>query len=285
MRLIVVAVLVAGAAFACSAASSSDDVAACMQAMATLSCPPGTAPTSQSAGDSSTEVGVDYTGVGGSNLQNIGCEYTCAPICQCGIDRVEGDGAVVCSPCYGVEQRALTATGPSGAPSSNQTGNANVVVNPNPSTNSNTQPPSGVVLDFTAAPLYEHHTLTAPFRPDPFAITVQAGGNENIGDANVFDLTGGTCNGFVNAAQPDIAITYYSRGTPLLMSVNSEADTTLIVNMPDGTWRCNDDANNSTLNPRVFLPEGQSGRYSIWVGTYQYDSSFPLAQFRVTARL
>lgn len=278
LRLILLSVSAAALVASCAGGSSSDDVAACMQAMATVACPPGTAPSSTSAGDSSTQLGVNVTGASGSNLQNIGCEYACAPICQCGIDRVEGDGAVVCSPCFGVEQRALTATGPSAVQTPTQG---------NPQVNTgqvNVQQPR-VTLDFTAPPLFEHHTLTAPFRPDPFGITVQAGGNENISDANVFDLTGGTCTGFVNAQQPDIAITYNSRGTPLLMSVNSEADTTLIVNMPDGTWRCNDDANTSTLNPRLYFPEGQSGRYNIWVGTYRHDTSWPVAQFRATTRL
>lgn len=284
----------------CAGASSSDDVAACMQAMAAVSCPPGTAPTSQSAGDSATQIGVNVTGASGSNLQNIGCNYTCAPICMCGIDRVEGDGAVVCSPCFGVEQRALTG---GATPQQFNPTTPTVATNPNPTQSGSGQvasrqqtqqqpatprPTAGqgsVVLDFTAPPLFEHHTLTAPFRPDPFGITVRAGGNQNISDANVFDPTGGACTGFVNAQQPDIAITYYSRGTPLLMSVVSDADTTLIVNMPDGTWRCNDDATGSTLNPRLYFPDGQSGRYNIWIGTYQRDSSFPIAQFRATTQL
>ncbi|MFT6400607.1 MAG: hypothetical protein ACJAYU_005385 [Bradymonadia bacterium] len=141
------------------------------------------------------------------------------------------------------------------------------------------------MLDFTAAPLFEHHRLTAPIRPDPFAISVRAGGDQDIYEASVVDPTGGKCARFVNAARRDIAITYSSRGASLLMSVNSEADTTLTVDLPDGTRRCNDDAHNSTDNPRLYFPDGMSGRDDIWVGTRNQDSTFPAAQFRVSNQL
>ena len=264
----------------CGGGSSSDDVASCMEAMSQVICPPGTAPRSESAGASSLDVEANLIRVGAANAQDIGCNLHCAPICQCGIARVEGDGGVVCTPCGATAGQVVdvlvSPDGGSGVPG---------VVNPQPVVRPPPQGAPRVQLDFTSPPLFEHHHLTAPFRPDPFQVTIRAGGNDPIADAGIFDPTGGACTGFVNAAQPDIVITYSSRGTPLLMSVNSDSDTTLIVNAPDGTWRCNDDATESTLNPRIYFRDGMSGRYSVWVGTYTQDSSFPLANFRTTTHL
>ncbi len=268
------------AALGVHCAGGATSAADCMRAMSQVACPPGTAPTSGSAGQSASQVGagLQTLQVGASSDHNVTCNYYCAAICQCGIDRVMGDGSVICSPCFGASQQALTTN--------TQVPNTNLHVReqtlrqvPQP-----VETPR-VTLDFTRPPLFEHHSLIAPIRPDPFAIMVAAGGNENIQDAAVVDTTGGECAGYVNAAQPDIAITYSSRGTSLLMSVNSDSDTTLVVNMPDGSWRCNDNANGSTRNPRLYFPDGMSGRYDIWVGTRQRDSSFPTAQFRVTNQL
>ncbi|MCB9532148.1 MAG: hypothetical protein H6700_10315 [Myxococcales bacterium] len=247
----------------------------CMRAMARVDCPPGTAPTSGSAGNTQVQAGVQVFEVGASMNDSVTCDYQCASICQCGIERVESSGGVVCTPCFGVVAQASTTSG--GAPPARPA--------QTPTQNRQQQVAARVSLNYDAAPLFEHHNLTAPFQPDPFAITVRAGGNDAIAEANVYDPTGGTCNGWVNAGQPDIAITYTSRGTPLTFSVNSESDTTLIVNLPDGTWRCNDDANGNTLNPRLYFGDGMSGRYSVWVGTYQRDGTFPIAQFRATTQL
>jgi hypothetical protein len=278
-RLVVVALATLG--LSCAGSANMESVARCMEAMAQVACPPGTAPRSGSGGTSEIQAGgsAQSLQIGGSGEHVIACDYHCASICQCGIGRVEGDGAVVCSPCYG--QAALAAsTSPQADTRSRQRNTQQPVVQQHVAV----QQPT-VALDFTRPPLFEHHELTAPFMPDPFGILVRAGGAQAIAQAGIIDPTGGSCAGYVNAAQPDLTITYYSRGTPLLMSVASEADTTLVVNLPDGTWRCNDDATSSTLNPRLYFADGMSGRYAVWVGTYSPGTEYPLAQFRATTQL
>jgi len=44
-------------------------------------------------------------------------------------------------------------------------------------------------------------------------------------------------------------------------------DTTLVVQLPDGSFRCNDDTNG--LNPAVQLEPAPAGQLRVWVGSYQ----------------
>ena len=61
----------------------------------------------------------------------------------------------------------------------------------------------------------------------------------------------------------------------MIISAASNADTTLVVNGPDGSWYCDDDGGNSGANPMVRLNSPRSGRYEIWVGTYANASLQP----------
>ena len=66
----------------------------------------------------------------------------------------------------------------------------------------------------------------------------------------------------------------YTAGTfPLTIYAQSDADTTLLINLPDGTWVANDDGPNTGLNPLLRFPNPQSGRYDIWVGTIGKDNA------------
>ena len=62
---------------------------------------------------------------------------------------------------------------------------------------------------------------------------------------------------------------YYNAGSmPLIFSVSSDVDTTLVVNAPNGSWHCDDDSGVNGSNPQVRFDSPQSGQYDIWVGTY-----------------
>ena len=80
---------------------------------------------------------------------------------------------------------------------------------------------------------------------------------------------GNGCNGHI-ANAPDFQLTYNAGSFPLYFSVLSDADTTLVINGPDGSWYCNDDTNG--LNPVVVFGDGggtaTSGTYDVWVGTF-----------------
>ena len=123
-----------------------------------------------------------------------------------------------------------------------------------PTTSTSAQP------DIGASPLYGTVNLSAGFSPDPQITNVQAGGS----DAN--PISGAGCAGYINASQPDIDLNYSAGSYPLYIYVRASSDTTLLVNLPDGSWVCSDDVNGR--DPVVHLTQPQSGNYNVWVGTY-----------------
>jgi hypothetical protein len=122
-------------------------------------------------------------------------------------------------------------------------------------------PASALAQDFNATPNYGTINLRTGFEPDPNVIAVQSGGSL---DASRLDST---CAGFITSA-PDVRLVYTAGDLPLILSVASRSDTTLVVNGPDGRWYCDDDGGVNGLNPAVRFNHPASGRYEIWVGTY-----------------
>ncbi|MDZ4691936.1 peptidase S1 [Terricaulis sp.] len=116
--------------------------------------------------------------------------------------------------------------------------------------------------NYGLAPAYGTVNLTAGFTPDPVNVNVLSGGR--IDASTRFN----GCRGFI-AEAPDVRLNYRA-GTslPLILSVNSSADTTLVVNGPDGQWYCDDDGGNTGMNPSLRFGSPQSGQYDIWIGTY-----------------
>lgn len=118
-----------------------------------------------------------------------------------------------------------------------------------------------------AAPTYGEFRLSPGFQPDPGLLSVRAGGSIAAEDA----FSG--CSGYI-AAAPDLRLYWDGKGNlSLIISAVSNADTTLIVNGPDGRWYCDDD-NGDDSNPSVRLTP-VAGRYEIWVGTYASGESKP----------
>lgn len=128
--------------------------------------------------------------------------------------------------------------------------------------------------DYSLNPTYGTVNLSAGFTPDPYSVNVQSGGSTNaqsLSDA---------CRGFI-ANAPDIRLNYTAGSLPLIISVAASADTTLVVNGPDGSWYCDDDGGNTGLNPALRFGTPQSGQYDIWVGTYGNASLQP-AQVQIS---
>lgn len=115
--------------------------------------------------------------------------------------------------------------------------------------------------DFNATPNYGTINLRTGFTPDPNVVSVQSGGSL---DASRIDSH---CAGFITSA-PDVRLVYTAGSLPLIISVASQSDTTLVVNGPDGRWYCDDDGGANGLNPSLRFSRPASGRYEIWVGTY-----------------
>lgn len=109
---------------------------------------------------------------------------------------------------------------------------------------------------------YGEVTLYSGFTPDPFLVNVTAGGSINAQNA-----ISGSCRGWISNA-PDVQVNYSAGNSlPLIISVNSGADTTLVINAPDGRWYCDDDGGDG-LNPSLRWGSPPSGAYDIWVGSY-----------------
>jgi len=118
--------------------------------------------------------------------------------------------------------------------------------------------------DPTLDPTYGSVKLKAGFMPDPYEKKVVAGGpiKTNLGGVSAFV-----------AKAPDFQLEYTAGKLPLTIHVEAEADTTLLINLPDGTWVANDDQAKGNLNPLLKFAKPQSGRYDIWVGTFGKDTA------------
>lgn len=116
--------------------------------------------------------------------------------------------------------------------------------------------------DWSLNPTYGTVSLNSGFQPDPYYVSLRSGGNINAASL------GGNCRGYI-ANAPDFRLNFRgSSSLPLVISVDSGADTTLVINAPDSRWYCDDDSG-SGLNPSInFGNSPMSGQYDIWVGTY-----------------
>ena len=114
--------------------------------------------------------------------------------------------------------------------------------------------------DYNATPNYGVVDLASGFTPDPHQINMRAGGERAA------SAMGSGCTGFITNA-PDVRLVFDAGGLPLVISAASQADTTLVINAPDGQWYCDDDSGGGS-DPRVRFASPRSGRYEIWVGTY-----------------
>lgn len=106
-------------------------------------------------------------------------------------------------------------------------------------------------------------SLAPGFTPDPQTSRGTAGGPIA---ANTWNPT---CRGNVSA-RPDHELVLSAAMPRLRVLVKSERDTTLVVQGPDGQYRCVDDAEG--LNPIVEGPYA-AGTHRIWVGTFSSDAT------------
>jgi len=119
-------------------------------------------------------------------------------------------------------------------------------------------------LNPAADPIFGTATLTSPFTPDPYIVSLFSGGNLDAGGYGMGD----GCAGFV-ASAPDYRVLYVSQGsTSLRFFFLGDGDATIIVSRPDGQWQCNDDFGEGTFHPFIEVQNASAGQYDIWVGSY-----------------
>lgn len=123
--------------------------------------------------------------------------------------------------------------------------------------------PAADELDYTLASNFGSTDLTAGFTPDPFTVEITSGGPIDV------SYLGNGCRGFATAAS-DYDVTYTAGSEDLLRFyfVAETEDTTLIINAPDGSWHCNDDAP-GTIDPMIDFDDPEEGRYDVWIGSYE----------------
>ena len=96
-----------------------------------------------------------------------------------------------------------------------------------------------------AQPAYGTVRLTGGFLPDPHHTQLTAGGSIEV------TLVGCAYGNVANA--PDVDLVYSaSGGRTLYIHVMANEDATLLINMPNGTWVCDDDSFGNR-NPIVVL--------------------------------
>jgi len=122
--------------------------------------------------------------------------------------------------------------------------------------------------DAQADPNFGTIRLRTGFRPDPQAVSIRSGGEINA------QSIGADCSGYISSA-PDVRLNFTAGALPLILSVSAAADSTLVVNGPDGRWSCDDDGGVNGNNPMIRFDAPRSGRYSIWIGTYGNTSLQP----------
>ncbi|HYI23678.1 MAG TPA: hypothetical protein VEX62_13695 [Candidatus Limnocylindrales bacterium] len=148
------------------------------------------------------------------------------------------------------DQATATATSaPTATASTEPTATASTAATPAPT------------LNFSLPGVYGSTALTSGFVPDPFTVGVTSGGEASA------SYLGGGCYGYTTAA-PTFSVNFTSGDFTLLRFYFIGAgDTTMIVNSPAGTYSCVDDSFGTT-NPTVDFNVPSSGRYDIWVASY-----------------
>lgn len=137
------------------------------------------------------------------------------------------------------------------------------------------------VLEFRAnwalEPFAATLTLGSGNFPDPHFVDVQAGGDVDM------QRRQSSCAGFISE-RPDVRVNFTAgeQASPLLFSVHAQADTTLVINGPDGLWYCDDDGGVRGFNPLVVFEQPPSGQYDIWVGAYGEENVLHPARLSVS---
>jgi hypothetical protein len=143
------------------------------------------------------------------------------------------------------------------------------------------------LLDYNARANFGGGRLTTGFTPDPWTFPLTAGGGRNpinVEDLHIRDsVSGEACGRSFVTRRPDFHFNFTAGTTfPLLrfyVLTQNNSDATLVINEPNGHWRCNDDHHHegwgNSLMPTIDFANPPAGRYDIWVGTYDASSHNP----------
>jgi len=126
--------------------------------------------------------------------------------------------------------------------------------------------------DYSEPATYGDYTISAAGQAHE--VEVVAGGLTNAADL------GNGCVGQI-ATAPDVQLDLQSGGAPLRLSVDSDFDSTLVVNSATGEWLCDDDSAGN-LNAALNIASPTTGTYDIWVGAYDEGANFSSATLTIS---
>lgn len=110
--------------------------------------------------------------------------------------------------------------------------------------------------------------LKAGFPLDPFVVSLNGGGEV---DASTLDAE---CAGFITEA-PTFAVNWEGEVDAFDIFYHSDFDPTLVLQLPDGSYLCNDDASDNLLDPEILVESPEGGQYNLWVGSFDEGQIIP----------
>lgn len=138
-------------------------------------------------------------------------------------------------------------------------------------------------LDPNADSNFGGETLRTGFTPDPWSFNLTAGGGRhpvNVADLGIVDADSGVaCTRSFVTRRPDFHFRFEAGVVFSLLRfyavTGNGSDATMIINQPNGQWRCNDDHGRGWSNPTMPVIDFHTpapGRYDIWVGSFDASS-------------
>jgi len=110
--------------------------------------------------------------------------------------------------------------------------------------------------------------LAAGYPLDPFIVSLNGGG------PIAANTLAEECTGYVSE-RPTITVNWSGEAEFVEAFFYSDHDPVLVVETPDGSYLCNDDANDQLLDPVVQIDAPAAGEYKIWVGSYDEAQLIP----------
>lgn len=128
--------------------------------------------------------------------------------------------------------------------------------------------------------------ITSGFEPDPWNTVIELR-TRLSSPLRATDSRGAACNGGFDWVDVEVEFTAANLGLPLIFSVGSGVDTTLLVEEPWGDVYCDDDSGALGYNPMVYIQSPRSGRYRVWVGVYRDPATHAVDRYEYgsTARV
>jgi hypothetical protein len=147
------------------------------------------------------------------------------------------------------------------------------------------------ILNYNADANFGGGEVTSGFTPDPWSFPLTAGGGSD--PVNVItlglldDASSEACGQAYVTRKPDFHFNFQAGQYDLVrfyVVTDNGADATLLINDPSGRWRCNDDHpvvdgwGNERM-PTIDFENPETGRYDIWVGSYDQTAHNPAKLF------